>query len=387
MPKPLRITVRIDFDWPVRRHHGIFTGIQAYASQVGHWQLIPDEFPSPHINRVRNKHSYDAVVGEISQKILRASQRAEIPVVNFGHYSPVKDDLPSVLSDRGRAGEMAAEHLIERGLSRIAFVGFRGDPVTKIFYEGAARVAKQHKVPITRRLVSDRFNQSEASWERFVEGINGWIDTWQFPTGVIATFDGMGRYMTLLCQRRDLDIPEQVALIGAGNERVLCEATTPSLSSIEFGQNRIGYRAAELLDGLLQGQTPTNETIWVSPSDVIARRSTDPYHVGDALVARALRYMAEHCGENMDVDHIARNVFTSRRTLERRFRTLLGTSINDELTKLRIERIKQLLVETNESIKSLAFQSGYGTPEHMRHVFKNAVGLSPAAYRKQNKAQ
>ena len=73
-----------------------------------------------------------------------------------------------------------------------------------------------------------------------------------------------------------------------------------------------------------------------------------------------------------------------RRTLERRFKKLLGRTINDELIRLRIERLKRLLLETDAPVKTLCSDVGFGTNVHMHNVFKKHTGMTPTAFRKKH---
>jgi transcriptional regulator GlxA family with amidase domain len=70
------------------------------------------------------------------------------------------------------------------------------------------------------------------------------------------------------------------------------------------------------------------------------------------------------------------------RTIERRFREELGCSPADELTRMRIERLKRLLVESKTPIRRLAGNAGFHGPRRMCAVFKRAEGVTPSAYRR-----
>ena len=89
------------------------------------------------------------------------------------------------------------------------------------------------------------------------------------------------------CLRNGLRIPDDVALVGANSDSFTSEGINPKLSSTEYGHDRIGWRAAELLHSLMEGGTPPTEPILVPPLEVIARQSTDVIAVDDRLVARS----------------------------------------------------------------------------------------------------
>ena len=78
---------------------------------------------------------------------------------------------------------------------------------------------------------------------------------------------------------------------------------------------------------------------------------------------------------------VADAVFTSRRTLERRFRAQFGRSVSAEIRRLRIEQAKRLLADTEEFVKSIALQTGFTSSMQMCQVFKREVGKPPGQFR------
>jgi LacI family transcriptional regulator, galactose operon repressor len=382
MTKPLRIAVVLDMDWPLKRHHEPYSGIQDYAKEhAPHWELVPDEFPARWIARRDEVPGYDAIFGRITTSTARAAERAGVPVVNVWLNSPVRERVPSVLVDYSEAGRMAAEHLVSRGLRRLACAGYRRDVATRWYVEGVRSVAQSHRIPMSRHLANFSNRRNERNWHRYVEDLNRWIDDWRTPIGIAAVYDNSARVLALMCRRRGLHIPEQVAIIGGGDEPVHCEGSEPELTSIDMGFYRAGFRAAELLDHLLRGGAAPAGPIMTPPADLVPRQSTDVYAVADKTVGRAMRFIAEHCGRPIRVGDVAARVHCGRRKLERQFREAGRRSINEEIVALRIELSKRLLASTDDPIEQVAAMAGYGTAQHMRHVFRHQLGVSPTAFR------
>ena len=80
---------------------------------------------------------------------------------------------------------------------------------------------------------------------------------------------------------------------------------------------------------------------------------------------------------------VAEAVNVPRRDLERRFRKVLGRSVLNEIKRIRIERIIQMLVETDLPISLIALTLGYNSDKHISRYFRQKTGTSPLAYRKQ----
>ena len=72
----------------------------------------------------------------------------------------------------------------------------------------------------------------------------------------------------------------------------------------------------------------------------------------------------------------------SRSVLERRFRKIVGRSINSEIVRLRINRAIELLTETELGLKVVAQKAGFGTQSYMNAVFQQKVRKTPGSFRK-----
>ena len=111
--------------------------------------------------------------------------------------------------------------------------------------------------------------------------------------------------------------------------------------------------------------------------------ATQPFTkvIDDRLVAEVIRYIWNHMQRTMTVDDVVAQFPVTRRSLERRFKRVLGATIHDEIARCRIERAKRLLEETDLPIKTLASTAGFSTAQRMSKVFQQIVGISPGAYR------
>ena len=104
----------------------------------------------------------------------------------------------------------------------------------------------------------------------------------------------------------------------------------------------------------------------------------------DPVVSAALDLIWTHSHRQMSTTSILDQIPASRRTLERRFRTICGHSIHDEIILCRLSRAKRLLSETHLAIKKIAFLSGFGSSERMRCTFLKIIGKSPSQFRKES---
>ena len=101
----------------------------------------------------------------------------------------------------------------------------------------------------------------------------------------------------------------------------------------------------------------------------------------------ALRVLRDNACSRINVDDVVREVPLSRSALERRFRKVVGRSINGELLRLRINRAIELLTETAVELKVVAQRAGFGSQSYMNAVFQGKVGKTPGSFRRMSPAQ
>ena len=145
-------------------------------------------------------------------------------------------------------------------------------------------------------------------------------------------------------------------------------------------------QAAELLDRMMDGADPPDGPLWIEPGELVPRQSTDVIAVDDADVSAALRFIAENSDRPIQVQDVADAVATARRTLQRRFHEKLGRSIAEHIGDLRLERLKRLLISSDEPVKNLAVRCGFSSFHHLYRAFVRVEGIPPNQYRKRRRA-
>jgi len=248
---------------------------------------------------------------------------------------------------------------------------------------GRALGAKVDLIAVQRlgRLVG--WNNIEALAKRLARAIS----RLELPLGVFTYNDTMAIRICQFCEAIGLRVPEQVAVLGRGNETFRGEFAPTPLSSVDLNRFVHGRTAAERLDRLMDGEPAPQEPILIAPAGVVTRQSTDVLAVPDVDTARALRYMWEHIAEPLSVTTIAEAVGVSRRKLDRHFRTHLHRTVNAELTRKRIERCCELLIGTKTSVRAIAEQVGFTSENYLFKVFREAMGTSPQQYRLAHRAK
>ena len=107
----------------------------------------------------------------------------------------------------------------------------------------------------------------------------------------------------------------------------------------------------------------------------------DELAVTDPAVAMALRFIRRNPNRPLQVDDVVEATSVSRRVLEKRFRSILHRSVYQEIRRVRVSSIIQLLVGTDMSITEIAVQSGFDSVEHVARYFRKETGMSLRDYR------
>lgn len=139
------------------------------------------------------------------------------------------------------------------------------------------------------------------------------------------------------------------------------------------------------------GQAYANDVsrILISPPHRIggqAQYATSRSRPPSGPLAPVMEWMLANLSEPLTVHDVARQAHMSSRTLERRFRTETGESMQSWVARQRVERARALLEETDLSITDVAHMSGFGSTQSMRRHFLIHAGASPRAYRAAFKA-
>ena len=176
-----------------------------------------------------------------------------------------------------------------------------------------------------------------------------------------------------------------VAVIGVDNDELLCELSDPPLSSVIPNSHRTGYEAAKLLDEMMRGKTARGETHLIPPLGIATRQSTDVLAIEDRNVARAVRFIRQHACDGINVKDVLKEVPHSRTLLESHFKKLLGRTPHEEILRVKLNRVKQLLTDTDLSLEQIAQRAGFPHVEYLSVAFHREVGMPPSKFRAVNK--
>ncbi|MGC8742579.1 MAG: helix-turn-helix domain-containing protein [Verrucomicrobiia bacterium] len=106
------------------------------------------------------------------------------------------------------------------------------------------------------------------------------------------------------------------------------------------------------------------------------QRNTEP-----SIIKRAKEFITQHQTEDFSLEDVAKAVNASPYYFCKIFKKYTGINFTDYVSRIRIERAKNLLMNPNIRICEIAFEVGFQSLTHFNRVFKRTTGLSPSEYR------
>ena len=360
---------------------GLLHGIRTYIREHQNWTItIREHSRGKPDAEWWSKWRGDGIIARIENNYIRdIITRLDLPTIDVSAARLIKD-LPWVETNDLDIAQLAAEHLIGCGFKNFAYYG---DPYFNWsnwrFEAFSERLIQESYAceAYMNSLVSDKSVQSQKNQEQLIE----WLKKLRKPVGIMACYDIYGLHLLEACRLADIAVPDQVSIIGVDNDELLCDLADPPLSSVIPDTHQTGYVAASLLDRLFSNQPISTKAHLISPIGIAKRLSTDVLAIEDDIVAKAVRFIRDNACDNIKVNDILKVVPLSRRALEGRFRKLLRRTPHEEILRVKLSRVKQLLKETDLSLSTIAERTGFDHVEYLSAMFKKHTGVPPSQYR------
>lgn len=377
---PRRIGLLIKPDLGVRRE--ILRGVARYVELELSWELellwkVTEMRGFRPTSRLHGLIAWPEVERDL--KVIRA---LAVPTVCVGHF-PAKG-FSRVLYDNRRIGRRVAEYFLERGLKDFAVYAER------LFGTYARdRVAGfQNSLPVagTPCPVFDAraVGQNPGRWDDIMPKVGAWVRALPKPVGILADSDTSGYNLLLACRHFGLRVPDEVAVVSVGADDLVCELAQPRLSSVSLNGFRAGSLACELLRRRM-GRRGKAADVWMEEQPLIERGSSNIIAFEDPVVVRVSRFVQNHFHEEIGVPELAKEAGIARRSLEQRFKRCTGKTLLEEIRRIRMERARHLLEQSDLPIAEVAGRSGFGEARRLSEVFAATLGLTPREYRRQTR--
>lgn len=100
------------------------------------------------------------------------------------------------------------------------------------------------------------------------------------------------------------------------------------------------------------------------------------------MIKRAREYINQRKSDNLTLGEVARSVNVSVFYFCKMFKKATGLHFTEYLSRARVERAKNLLLNPNLRVSEIAFEVGFQSLTHFNRVFRRIEGQAPTAYRK-----
>jgi LacI family transcriptional regulator len=289
--------------------------------------------------------------------------------------------IGQVMTDEDKRAVLALEHLRDRGFQHFAYFAPPSHEYSRKGEQAFANAVRQAGYDCHLYRPGYRGGR-RISLDDQHNRISRWLGHLPRPVAILTVDARRGRQLAEICSLDGIRVPEEVAILAGDSDELLCSLSTPPLSSISVASQRIGYEAAAMLHRTIGGEPPPANPLLIPPIGAISRQSTDVLAIDDPMIVQALRFIQSHAIRGISVEDVLREVAVSRRYLELQFKRYIGRLPAEEIRRLRLERGRDLLVQSDLSIESVSAACGYAGSTQFGVAFRKHFGTTPLAFRR-----
>ena len=357
-------------------------GVAAYAQKAHDWRLV---WISPDAKPIRG--AFDGCSGVIARvandAMARRLARTGLPVVDVFCQREYAGFF-GVNSDHETIGRLAAEHFLAKRHTAFAFVGFRNVSFSMKRRRAFAEALERHGCKVATRempLVRDQrafFNMDA----RPISGehlLQTWLGELPRPVAVFAANDLLAVTVSRLAKNAGVAVPEDMAILGVDDDRLLCACAETPISSIDPNAFGIGFSAARVLAAVLK-MPPSRKrhpVHHVAPRGIVERASTERHAVSPVWFADVLGYIDSAIDKPLSTVDLVTRTERSHVTISKMFGERLGMSPVRYITSVKMKAAKKMLAEGNLLVKEIAARTGYASIARFSTVYRAFWGHSP----------
>jgi len=389
---PLRILLLIENSRAYGR--GLMRGIARYTRIHRPWDFIikPDFYSRPPVsetledfkgflNQLDIKKIDGMIIRELPSPFMKFLAKMDVPSIIIPYLNEFPENFTNkIITDSKAISEMVAKYFIEKGFRNFAYSGY-----DSMFWSEKRK--KNFKNFLNKNgfdlfLHSNPEQIKNYQWQKDKESLAKWLSQVPKPIGLLACTDDRALQVLEACRYANIKVPEEVSIVGVDNDDLICDLSSVGISSVDLTTEQAGYESAARLESIIHGEAVQEFTIKVLPKRVITRQSSDILAIEDNAVAKAIKFIRENFRKNIRVGDVINATTCSRRVLEKKFTKNLGKTIAQEIRRFRVDKITELLTETDLPIKQIAAMSGFESTKHISRYFSREKKMGPQQYRK-----
>lgn len=369
---------------------GLCRGVSELARESGTFN--PFLIDTPKLKDSDQLREYDGFIARVmNDRIAQILARAKKPVVDV-YYDRPRDGFAIVKTRHSRIGTLAAEHFIERKFKNFAYCGFAGGRFSAYCKAAFVRALSKHGAKCNSYTPFDKvrydFNTQVLINEQLrpapdASAVWKWLKRLVKPVAVFCPNDLRAWQLLQICKQHDVNVPREVAILGLDNDILVCGLANPMISSIDPDTEAIGRCAARTLLELIDNPSLAQKSIvrQVDPVGVVERASTEVYPLEPPWLSDALVFISRHISDNLTASDVYKYVGLSHTQIDKIFRAKLGTSVQNEIADMRLEKAQRLLLSTRRPLTEIAPLCGFSTPQYLIKSFTRKFNCPPATWR------
>ena len=376
-----KILLLLDYSSEFERN--LLRGIVKYSNDFGPWlfyRLPPSykaAFGDQAIVDYARKWKADAIVGRWDNDIVDLQKELDIPVI-IQNYRHRRTTCANLTGDYSSAGHIAAQFFIRKGYRHFAFFGLKS-----VVWSEERKIA--YKEDIDNAGGTFACFEYEKKDDTMRTRLSAWLMNLPKPVALFCCDDENALYVSETCMMHKMNIPKQIALLGVDNDELMCNISCPPISSIEQSVEAGGYAIGELIHEMLVSRKFIKKDIVISPTRVVARKSTDENVIEDKYVSEVVCRIENEYASPLTVNDLLSNIPLSRRSFEIKFRRATNTSIYKYILYCRCRHLADKLLTTRSQIIDLSMEVGFDDYNNVSRIFKKIYGCTPSEYRSKRK--
>ncbi len=368
------VLVETDDTWG----RNVVEAVCRYASDAGWTLLILPRDGQGRLRLPKVWNGHGVIASLRNRSMVRHVQRLKLPVVDVSIMVKKEDWLARVATDDDARAKIAMDHLLSCGIENFGCYAPQIGRYSDVRSQAFRKVVEAAGFSCA---MYDSKEEESFGWLTNYTNARQWLAKLPKPLGVFTADPYPARQLVEICAADSVRIPDDVAVLSGDDDELLCNVASPQISSIELASHRIGETAARMLERLMNGAKVPKNTILIPPLRIRVRHSTDVLAIDDPEIASVLRFIRDHAKEGINVADILRTFPVSRRSLEQRFREKVNRSPAEEIRRARFEHVCRLLLDTDKSISTIAFESGFASGASLSQAFQQHFSNTPGHFR------
>mgnify|MGYP004443080651 FL=1 len=325
------------------------------------------------------ERNVNVVIGQFESHEDISGFRENGMVVYAQDFKEKLEGCSKITADYIGTGRMAADYYASHGFKNFAFFGYRDVCWSYERYVG-----------FRDRVAELGFGESfylydsidlDDLWNVESVKVAQWLRNLPKPIAVFACDDNQASLLIEVANANDVRIPADVSVLGVDNDEIVCNLTSPSLSSIKINIEEGGYLTAMQAIKALNDDDPSVSDVVLHPLGVETRESTSEFATTDPMVIKVLEFVRNNLHRHINVADVLKVVPASRRLLELRFKEVTGYTLYNYISNSRIKYFAERLLNTKDSVSEIAFSMDEFDVKSISRRFKAIMGCTPSQYR------